>query len=183
MKKFIFSFLFLILCLTCNAQINFTNMSDVVQCNLSKNEIYSNIMQNWTNLNGANQKGINSLDYCDKDAGVINIKTKIYLGWHKVNMLYGYNGYANSIITYRIKDNKYKVTLVTNTVTFEWSAESNPESETVDIKELYPKYIAKTKLYYIKKSSNDLVLEKMPNIMNTYFNLCKTLHINNEDDF
>ncbi len=183
MKKFILSLIFVMVSILSFGQSNFTNKSEVIQCEgMSTETIYGNIMQNWTTLNGANVKVENQLDYCDKESGTINIKTKIYLGFHKVNMMAGYDGYANALITYKIKDGRYKVTLTTNTVTFVWSA-ANHDSETININQLYPEYIAKTKLYYIKKSSNDLVLERMPNIVENYFKLLTVLHNNTEDDF
>lgn len=184
MKKFIFYFVFLLCSISINAQdvVDFTNMSEVIQCdNMTTNQIYSNIMQNWSNLNGANVKSENSLDYCDKESGIINIKTKIYLGFHKCNIGgFGYDGYCNSIITYKIKDNRYKVTMTTNTISFIWSGNPTPP-HVFDINDLYPLYNIKDKTF--KKTSNDLVLEKMPNIMNKYFNLCKHLHVSTEDDF
>lgn len=187
MKQLIFIFVFGIMSLVSFGQTDFTNMSEVVQCEgMNAATIYSNIMQNWTNLNGANEKGENSLDYCDKEAGIINIKTKFYLGFHKTNIAYGYDGYADALVTFKIKDDRYKVTVTTNTVTFKWTAPApNNDSETIAIDKCYPEFTAKTKLYkgYIKKASNDLVLEKMPTLMEKYFNVCKTLHINTEDDF
>ena len=182
MKKIILSFVFAMMSLVSFGQDNFTSKSEVVQCEgMSIETIYGNIMQNWTTINGANIKVENQLDYCDKESGIINIKTKIYLGFHKCNIAYGYDGYANALITYKIKDGRYKVTLTTNTVTFIWSGDHS--SETFNINQLYPEYIVKTKLLYIKKSSNDLVLERMPNIVGNYFKLLTVLHNSNEDDF
>lgn len=184
MKKVFLSLVMVMVSILSFGQDNFTNKSEVIQCEgMSVETIYGNIMQNWTTLNGANVKAENQLDYCDKEAGIINIKTKIYLGFHKCNIGgYGYDGYANAHITYKIKEGRYKVTLTTNTITFDWTGDTS--SEIININELYPEFKYKTHgNMYIKKTSNDLVLKRMPNIVENYFKLLTVLHNGAEDDF
>ena len=183
MKKIILSLVIGFVSIGSFGQDNFTNKSEVVYCEgMNIETIYGNIMQNWTTLNGANVKAENQLDYCDKESGIINIKTKIYLGFHKCNIMAGYNGYANAHITYKIKEGKYKVTLMTNTITFNWSGDNS--LETINIDELYPEFKHKTHgNMYLKKTSNDLVLKRMPNVVENYFKLLTILHNNTKDDF
>ena len=186
MKRIIFLFVFGIMSLASFGQTNFTNMSEVVQCEgMNTATIYSNIMQNWSSLQGAVKRSENNLDYCDKDAGIINIKGRLFVGFHKSNMLCGYEGFANTMVTFKIKDNRYKVTMIINDINFEWTAKQHPDNHTIKINELFPEYTYNHPKgnMYIRKAATDIAYNQMPSIINLFFENCKKLHINTEDDF
>lgn len=145
-------------------------LKEVVQVEgMTKNDIYvaaNSMLSNW--IPNANSKS--SIDFADLETGTIILKGKIFLGFKKANMLYGYNNYAIINCTIRCKDGKYQVIIKVPSMEMEWSANQNPASETVPIEHLYPSFDGyKTKLYQTKGSMKEfgpLIPEAMTNLMN-----------------
>lgn len=123
-----------------------------------------------------------SIDYSDLETGTIITKGKYFLGFHKSNMLCGYDVYADFTCTVRMKEGRTQVVVKVPSVTLHWTA-NNTEDETVAVSHVYPKYDGyKTRLYLTKKPLIEFG-PKIPDGMRSLFKSIqdKLLYFSNDD--
>lgn len=101
---------------------------------------------------GSQKKSKTNIDVQDKEAGIVVYKCEHYMGFRKVNMLCGYEVFANMTLKVRCKDNKVQYTLMVPSLTLYWSCDMTA-FETIPLREIIPEYIHKGRLKKMKNSS------------------------------
>ena len=101
---------------------------------------------------GSRDKSKTNIDVAEKDAGMIVYKGELYLGFKKVNMMCGYETFANFTLKVRCKDGKVQYTLTVPSLTMYWSCDVS-SNETIPLNEIIPKFTHKGRLYYLKKGA------------------------------
>jgi len=101
---------------------------------------------------GSRDKSKTNIDVAEKDAGMIVYKGELYLGFKKVNMMCGYETFANFTLKVRCKDGKVQYTLTVPSLTMYWSCNVN-NNETIPLNEIIPEFTHKGRLYYLKKGA------------------------------
>ena len=138
---------------------------------LTKSQIFTAVqlmLSDWH----PNTNSKNTIDYSDLTTGTIITKGQYWLGFHKSNLMYGYNVLADFSCTIRMKDGKYQVLLKVPTITLSWSA-GNTDDEKVDVVHVYPSYDGyKTRHYLTKKPLTEFG-PKVPDAMRTIFQSIK----------
>lgn len=101
---------------------------------------------------GSYEKSKTNIDVAEKDAGMIVYKGELYLGFKKVNMMCGYETFANFTLKVRCKDGRVQYTLTVPSLHMYWSCNVN-SNEVVPLNEIIPEFTHKGKLYYLKKGA------------------------------
>lgn len=124
----------------------------------------------------------NSIDFEDKESGVIMCKLDAHLGFQKANMLYGWDLYALCNISIKIKDGRYQVTVKVPSVRYKWSAGGIADDTAID--ELYPTYTAKKKNLVKHKKVSESLVPTIPDVMKSVCqSIAKKVKSSEEDDF
>ena len=118
---------------------------------VSAGTLYVRALETLSDWAGSQQRSKANVDVQDKDEGLIIYKGKIYLGYGKVNFMYGWDTYADFTLKLRCKDGRVQIAMTVPSMTFHWTAE-NEEDLTIGLDELYPDYNYKGK-YRIKKAT------------------------------
>ena len=101
---------------------------------------------------GSRDKSKTNIDVAEKDAGMIVYKGELYLGFKKVNMMCGYETFANFTLKVRCKDNKIQYILTVPSLTMYWSCDLSI-NESIPLNEIIPEFTHKGRLYYLKKGA------------------------------
>ena len=115
---------------------------------------------------GSQQKTKANIDVQDKDEGLVVYKGKLYLGYGKQNMFYGWDTFADFTLKVRCKDGRAQLIMVVPSLTYYWTADYS--EYTAPINELLPEYRHKSKML-VKKASIALapkVPEEVENVIN-----------------
>ena len=160
MKKILFICLF--------ALIPLFNTTIIAQTQLNENGIYElKIVEQYENKNASvlyqqslitlsdvcgNNKSKINIDVADKDANIIIYKGEFYLGFKKVNTMYGYDVYAVFTLKIKCKDNKVQYIVTVPSLHMYWTAKIGGD-EVVPLNEIIPEFTHKSKLYYLKKGA------------------------------
>ena len=112
MKKLLLLFSMLMACLTINAQ-TVLNESGVYELkvveqydSVKASTLYENSLIALSDVVGSREKSKTNIDVAEKEAGIIVYKGELYLGFRKVNMMCGYETFANFTLKVRCKDSK-----------------------------------------------------------------------------
>lgn len=158
MRKVIFCLLMIITSsLSSNAQTTLNDMgvyefkSVVLYDSLNYQKLFEQSRVALSDIAGSNTNTKIGVDVMDKQAGTIIYKGEYYLGFHRVNMLCGYEVTADFTLKMQCKDNKAQYTIIVPSLHLYWSCNMSV-NETVPIKYILPKYTYKGRLYYLKKS-------------------------------
>ena len=157
MKKVILA-LFLLIGLAVNAQTTL-NESGVYELrvveqydNVDAATLYERSLVALSDVVGSREKSKTNIDIAEKDAGMIVYKGELYLGFKKVNMMCGYETFANFTLKVRCKDGKIQYTLTVPSLTMYWSCDLS-NNETIPLNEIIPEFTHKGRLYYLKKGA------------------------------
>ena len=153
MKKILFIYLF--------ALIPLFNTTIIAQTQLNENGIYElKIVEQYENKNASvlyqqslitlsdvcgNNKSKINIDVADKDANIIIYKGEFYLGFKKVNTMYGYDVYAVFTLKIKCKDNKVQYIVTVPSLHMYWTAKIGGD-EVVPLNEIIPEFTHKSKL-------------------------------------
>lgn len=125
---------------------------------ISQNSLYlraHSFLSDWV---GPNANSKSSIDFEDKESATIIAKGTYFLGYEK-EMMYGWNVFADFIVTIKCKDGRFQVVTKVPTMSFWWTA-GNVALQTIPYNELYPSYIHKGP-YKLKRYS-DKYINRMP---------------------
>lgn len=158
MKKILLSLELLMACFVINAQ-TVLNESGVYELKIVEqydsvkaSTLYENSLIALSDVVGSSEKSITNIDVAEKDAGMIVYKGEFYLGFKKVNVMCGYETFANFTLKVRCKDGKIQYTLTVPSLHMYWSCDVD-DNEVVPLNEIIPKFTHKGKLYYLKKGA------------------------------
>jgi len=158
MRKIIFClFIMVTSTLSINAQTKLNDMgvyefkNVVLYDSLNYQKLFEQSQIALSDIAGSNTNTKIGVDVTDKQAGTIIYKGEYYLGFHRVNMLCGYEVTADFTLKMQCKDNKVQYTIIVPSLHLYWSC-NMIANETVPLKYILPKYTYKGRLYYLKKS-------------------------------
>lgn len=185
MKHFLITFCFCLVALFGNAQEMVNGVLEyktVKQFDgMSKDVLYTKALTALSNLAGSLQNSKLNIDVQDKETGLVVYKGQYWVGFHKSNMLYGYDGYADATIDIRCKDGRVQYIVRVPSVTFVWNGD--PAQETAPTCELFPEYTYKKKLGNSKKAILDLY-PKVPTVMHAIVeSIAQKMATDSDDDF
>lgn len=158
MKKVLFIVQLFVICLITNAQTTL-NESGVYEYkvvekydSIKASTLYERSLVALSDVVGSRDKSKTNIDVAEKDAGMIVYKGELYLGFKKVNMMCGYETFANFTLKVRCKDGKVQYTLTVPSLTMYWSCDIS-NNETIPLNEIIPEYNHKGRLHYLKKGA------------------------------
>ena len=158
MKKVLLSFLMLLVGITINAQTSL-NESGVYELkvveqydSIKASTLYENSLIALSDVVGSREKSKTNIDVAEKEAGMIVYKGELYLGFKKVNMMCGYETFANFTLKVRCKDGKVQYIVTVPSLTMYWSC-NMVQYETIPLNEIIPEFTHKGRLYYLKKGA------------------------------
>lgn len=158
MKKVLFTLLMMMTCYSLSAQTTL-NESGVYELkvveqydNVNATTLYEHSLLALSDVVGSREKSKTNIDVAEKDAGMIVYKGELYLGFKKVNMMCGYETFANFTLKVRCKDGKVQYTLTVPSLTMYWSCDVS-SNETIPLNEIIPEFTHKGRLYYLKKGA------------------------------
>lgn len=158
MRKIIFCLLMLVLStLSSNAQTTLNDMgvyefkSVVLYDSINYQKLFEQSQIALSDIAGSNVNTKIGINVTDKQSGTIIYKGEYYLGFHRVNLLCGYEVTADFTIKMQCKDNKVQYTIIVPSLHLYWSCNMS-DNETVPLKYILPKYTYKGRLLYLKKS-------------------------------
>lgn len=114
--------------------------------------LYENSLIALSDVVGSREKSKTNIDVAEKEAGMIVYKGELYLGFRKVNMMCGYETFANFTLKVRCKDGKVQYTLTVPSLHMYWSCNVN-DNEVVPLNEIIPDFTHKGRLNYLKKGA------------------------------
>lgn len=189
MKKYLSLILFVAFSLFVNAQEikpnedNALELKEVVEVNgMTKDAIFTSVqsmLSDWS----YNANSQNKIDYDDKESGVVITKGRLFLGYKKVGLVFGWNTYIDYSCTVRAKDNKYQVIIKVPSMYFKFDNTKENAEETAPITSVYPEYNYKS-TYTIKKPAKEyapLIPEAMKAMYQAICNKIKNSALS--DDF
>lgn len=143
-------------------------------------QIYVRALEVLSDWAGSQSRSKANVDVQDKDEGLIVYKGRIYMGYGKANMLYGWDTYADFTLKVRCKDGKAQLTMTVPSMTFQWDADNSMCS--MPLTDFLPDYNYKGD-YKIKKAAQ-LYAPKVPStIDNTVTTLALKIREKGDDDF
>ncbi len=158
MKKVLLLVQLFVICSITNAQTTL-NESGVYEYKVVENydsikasTLYERSLVALSDVVGSRDKSKTNIDVAEKDAGMIVYKGELYLGFKKVNMMCGYETFANFTLKVRCKDSKVQYTLTVPSLTMYWSCDVR-NYETIPLNEIIPEFKHKGRLYYLKKGA------------------------------
>ncbi len=141
--------------------------------------LYTRALEALSDWAGSQNKTKANIDVQDKDEGLVVYKGKLYLGYGKQNMLYGWETFADFTLKVRCKDGKAQLTMVVPSLSYYWTADNTEYS--APINELLPEYRHKAKML-VKKASIALA-PKVPEEVEKVITLIGGKMTAAEDDF
>lgn len=172
MKKISNFLMFFLLSLAINAQEvkfndeNILELKEVVESDgMSKDAIFISVqsmLSDWSYNSNSQHK----IDYSDKETGVVISKGRLFIGYKKVGLLFGWNVFVDYSCTVKAKDGKYQVILRVPSMYFKFEDPKQAAEETAPIASVYPEYNYKSS-YTIKKPAKEfapLIPETMKSI-------------------
>ena len=123
---------------------------------VSQNELYLRVHTFLSDWAGPNSNSKCNIDFDDKESSTIITKGTYFLRYEKENFMYGWNIFADFIVTIKCKDGRFQVITKVPTMSFWWTAGTEP-LQTIPFNELYPTYTHKGP-YRLKKYSDKYVI-------------------------
>lgn len=158
MKKVLLIALMFVISFTINAQTTL-NESGVYELKVVEQydsvkaaTLYERSLVALSDVVGSHNKSKTNIDVAEKDAGMIIYKGELYLGYKKVNIMCGYETFANFTLKVRCKDGKVQYTLTVPSLTMYWSCNVS-DNETIPLNEIIPEFTHKGRLYHLKKGA------------------------------
>lgn len=119
---------------------------------LTKNEIFARTLVALSEYEGVNSSSTAKIDVSDKESGIIIYKGKLFNGFYRQNMMYGWMVFVDFITIIECKDNKARYKFIAPSLTYRWTADNS--SSSIPINEVYPNYTSDTTLKIEKASKN-----------------------------
>ncbi len=116
---------------------------------VSQNALYLRAHTFLSDWAGPNSNSKCNIDFDDKESATIITKGTYFLRYEKDNMLYGWNIFADFIVSIKCKDGRFQVLTKVPTMSFWWTAGNIP-LQTIPYNELYPEYTHKSQ-YKLKR--------------------------------
>ena len=121
------------------------------------------------------------IDVQDKEQGLVVFKGLLFVGFHKVNFMAGWNVYADFTLKIKCKDGRAQVSCHVPSATFDWTAQQYPAKTTAPLGEIYPQYNHKSQ-YKIKKAAIEWAPKIPPLFDDIITSLAEKLKAQNQDD-
>ena len=123
---------------------------------ISQNTLYLRAHTFLSDWAGPNSNSKNSIDFDDKESATIITKGTYFLRYEKDNFMYGWDVFADYIVTIKCKEGRFQVITKVPTMSFWWTA-GNAPLQTISYRELYPEYTHKGP-YKLKRFSDKYVI-------------------------
>lgn len=148
---------------------------------VSQNALYLHAHAFLSDWAGPNSNSKCSIDFDDKESATIITKGSYFLGYEK-EMAYGWNVFADFIVTIKCKDGRFQVITKVPTMSFWWT-NGNVALQTIPYNELFPSYTHKGP-YKLKRYS-DRYVNQMPDYIKEISNIVANgiISISDNDDF
>lgn len=164
MKKTLVLFFVICACLTAFAQSNEPELDNGIYVykfvqqaeGVSQNALYLRAHTFLSDWAGSNSNSKCNIDFDDKESATIITKGSYFLRHEKENLLYGWDIYADFIVSIKCKDGRFQVITKVPTMSFWWTA-GNAPLQTIPYSELYPEYTHKSP-YKVKRYSDKYAL-------------------------
>ena len=143
-------------------------------------ELYMRALEVLSDWSGTQSQSRVNIDVQDKEQGLVVYKGQLFVGYHKFNVLAGWNVLADFSLKIRLKDGKAQLAMTVPSTTFRWSNEQSPAKETVMMSELVPEFKHKGS-YKIKKAATTFVPQIPGLCERTVKELAARMHKNRED--
>ena len=143
--------------------------------------LYVRALEALSDWAGSQSKSKVNIDVQDKEEGLVVYKGSLYVGYHKVNFLAGWEVYADFTLKIKCKDGRAQISCHVPTATFDWSAKQYPAKETVQLGEIYPNYNCKSRLK-IKKAAIEWAPQIPPIFDKIIEFMAEKLKSQNQDD-
>ncbi len=149
---------------------------------LSQNALYLRAHTFLSDWAGPNSNSKSSIDFDDKESATIIIKGSYFLRHEKENIMYGWDIYADYIVSIKCKDGRFQVITKVPTMSFWWTA-GNAPLQTISYTELYPEYTHKGP-YKVKRYSDKYVIH-MPSCVKKISKMITEgiMSVSDNDDF
>jgi hypothetical protein len=144
-------------------------------------QIYVRALEVLSDWAGSQSRSKANVDVQDKDEGLIVYKGKIYLGYGKANMLYGWDTYADFTLKVRCKDGKVQLTMTVPSMSFQWDGDGHG-MYSMPLTDFLPVYNYKGD-YKIKKAAQKYAPMVPTTIDNTVTALALKIKEKSDDDF
>jgi len=183
MKKVLVLFLMLTVLLVSTAQNPdvYEKKEIITADSVKAGTLYVRTLEALSDWAGSQKRSKANVDVQDKDEGLVVYKGKLYLGFVKQNMLYGWDAFADFTLKVRCKNGKAQITMTIPSLTYHWSAENSADT-TVPICEVYPQFCYKGEKS-IKKTSLALTPTIPKCVAEVINNIGERIAKGNEDDF
>ena len=148
---------------------------------VSQNALYLRAHTFLSDWAGPNANSKSNIDFDDKESATIIVKGSYFLGYEK-EMAYGWNVFADFIITIKCKDGRFQVITKVPTMSFWWTA-GNVALQTIPYNELYPSYTHKGP--YKMKRYSDRHVNQMPEYIKVISGMVVNgiMNVSDNDDF
>lgn len=145
--------------------------------------LYVRALEALSDWSGSQSQSKINIDVQDKEQGLVVYKGTLFVGFHKANVMAGWNVYTDFTLKIKCKDGRAQLSCHVPSATFDWTAKQYPATETVPLGSIYPEYNYTSK-YRIKKSA----IEWAPQIPPLFDKILKDLATkmkqqNQDDDF
>lgn len=148
---------------------------------VSQNALYLRAHTFLSDWAGPNANSKSNIDFDDKESATIIVKGSYFLKYEK-EMTYGWNVFADFIVTIKCKDGRFQVITKVPTMSFWWTA-GNIALQTIPYNELYPSYTHKSQ--YKMKRYSDRHVNQMPEYIKEISNMVVNgiMNVSDNDDF
>ena len=143
--------------------------------------LYVRALEALSDWAGSQSQSKVNIDVQDKEQGLVVFKGMLYIGYHKVNFMAGWNIYADFTLKIKCKDGRAQVSCHVPSATFDWSAQQYPAKTTAPLGEIYPQYNHKSQ-YKIKKAAIKWAPKIPPLFDEIITSLAEKLKAQNQDD-
>lgn len=149
---------------------------------ISQNALYLRAHTFLSDWAGPNSNSKCNIDFDDKESATIITKGSYFLRHEKENLMYGWDIYADFIVSIKCKDGRFQVITKVPTMSFWWTA-GNAPLQTIPYNELYPEYTHKGP-YKVKRYSDKYTIH-MPACVKKISNLIVEgiMSASDDDDF
>ena len=143
--------------------------------------LYVRALEALSDWAGSQSQSKVNVDVQDKEQGLVVFKGMLYVGFHKVNFMAGWNVYADFTLKIKCKDGRAQVSCHVPSATFDWTAQQYPAKTTAPLGEIYPQYNHKSQ-YKIKKAAIEWAPKIPPLFDDIITSLAEKLKAQNQDD-
>lgn len=144
-------------------------------------QIYVRALEVLSDWAGSQSRSKADIDVQDKDEGLIVYKGKIYMGYGKANILYGWDTYVDFTLKVRCKDGKAQLTMTVPSMSFQWDGDGHG-MYSMPLTDFLPVYNYKGD-YKIKKAAQKYAPMVPTTIDNTVTALALKIKEKSDDDF